>query len=60
MDPGVFKIDLSTVNKTNLGSQSQPSNENANKYLEVVRSMGFECKLFTSFGEGEDVNFFLE
>lgn len=54
LNPDVFKIDLCTVNKTSLGSQSQLSNENANKYLEVVRNMGFECKLFTSFGEGED------
>lgn len=54
LDPSVFKIDLCTVNKTSLGSQSQLSNENANKYLEVVRSMGFESKLFTSFGEGEE------
>ena len=54
LDPCVFKIDLCTVNKTSLGSQSQLSNENANKYLEVVRSMGFESKLFTSFGEGEE------
>ncbi len=54
LDPAMFKIDLCTVNKTNLGAQRQLSHEEANKYLEIAKNMGFECKLFASFGEGEE------
>lgn len=55
LDPKVFKIDFCTVNKTQQGGQRQLSNEEANKYLDIAKGMGFECKLFASFGEGEEV-----
>ena len=54
LKPDVFKIDLCTVNRTTLGSQHQLSNEDANKYLEIATSMGFESKIFASFGDSAD------
>ena len=55
LDPEVFKIDLCTVNKTDLGSQRQLSNEDANKYLQIAKNMGFESKIFASFGDSEEI-----
>lgn len=54
IDPKVFKIDLCTVNKTKLGSQHQLSHEVANNYLEIAQAMGFESKLFASFGDSAE------
>ena len=54
LPPKVFKIDLCTVNKTTLGDQRQLSNEDANKYLEIAVSRGFESKIFASFGDSAD------
>ena len=53
LDPEVFKIDLCTVNKTNLGSQRQLSNEDAHRYLTIAKDMGFESKIFASFGDSD-------
>lgn len=53
LDPEVFKIDLCTVNKTDLGGQRQLSNEDANNYLQIAKDMGFESKIFASIGDGE-------
>ena len=55
LDPEVFKVDLCTVNKTDLGSQRPLSNEDANKYLQLSKDMGFESKIFASFGDGEEM-----
>lgn len=54
LDPQVFSIDLCTVNKTKMGTQRQLSNEEANKYLQIAKDKGFECKLFASFGDAEE------
>lgn len=53
LDPEVFKIDLCTVNKTTLGSQRQLSNEDAHRYLTIAQGMGFESKIFASFGDSD-------
>lgn len=55
LDPEAFKIDLCTVNKTDLGGQRQLSNEDANNYLQIAKDMGFESKIFASFGDGEEM-----
>lgn len=55
LDPEVFKVDLCTVNKTELGNQRQLSNEDANKYLQIAKNMGFESKIFASFGDSEEM-----
>ena len=54
LNPQVFKIDFCTVNKTTLGDQHQLSNEDANKYLNIAREMGFESKIFASFGDSAE------
>jgi len=54
LTPQVFKIDFCTVNKTTLGDQHQLSNEDANKYLNIAREMGFESKIFASFGDSAE------
>lgn len=53
LDKDVFRIDLCAVNKTSTGSQHQLSNEKAREFLEIVKEKGYEGKLFTSFGDGE-------
>lgn len=53
LDKDVFRIDLCDVNKTSLGNQASLSNENAKKLCEVYKSMGFEGKTFSSFGDNE-------
>lgn len=55
LNPEVFKVDLCTVNKTDLGNQQQLSNEDANKYLQIAKEMGFESKIFASFGDSEEM-----
>ena len=54
LDSTIFKIDFCTVNKTDMGSQPQLSNEAAMRYLSIAKELGFECKLFASFGDGEN------
>ena len=54
LNPQVFKIDFCSVNKTTLGDQHQLSNEDANKYLNIARDMGFESKIFASFGDSAE------
>ncbi len=49
----VFKIDLCDVNRTSCGEQRALSNERATELLELVKSKGFEAKLFSSFGDNE-------
>ena len=53
LDKDVFRIDLCAVNKTSTGSQHQLSNAKARELLDVVKEKGYEGKLFTSFGDGE-------
>ena len=55
LDPEVFKVDLCTVNKTDLGNQRQLSHEDANRYLQMTKDLGFESKIFASFGDSEDM-----
>lgn len=50
LNPSIFKIDLCDYNSTSLGEQPQVSNAYANRLLEIVKSKGFEGKLFSSFG----------
>lgn len=52
LDNESFRIDLCTVNDTIAGRQShQLSNKAAIRLLEVARKRGFECKVFSSFGD---------
>ena len=48
-------MDLCTVNKTDLGNQRQLSHEDANRYLQMTKDLGFESKIFASFGDSEDM-----
>ena len=54
LDKELFSIDLCTVNKTKMGVQRQLSNEQANKYLEIAKGLGYDCRLFASFGDAEE------
>ena len=49
LDKNVFRIDLCTLNETHVGSQSAIGKKKVNDLLDVVKNMGFECKLFESF-----------
>lgn len=52
LDKDVFRIDLCSVNDTNVGKQKHSlSNENATKLYDAVINKGFECKMFSSFGQ---------
>lgn len=53
LDKDVFRIDLCDVNKTSNENQLALSNEEANKLFDIVKSKGFEGKIFSSFGEQE-------
>ncbi len=55
LDPNVFRIDLCTVNKTTTGHGNghTMSNEQANNLLDTVHELGFEGKIFTSYGESQ-------
>lgn len=51
LDPEVFRIDLSDFNHTSVTEQSEEiSNEEAHELLTCAESMGFEAKIFSSFG----------
>lgn len=51
LDNNVFKIDLCTPNTTTGMHHKSISNNDAQKLLGIARSNGFECKIFSSFGE---------
>ncbi|MGN0245177.1 MAG: metallophosphoesterase [Lachnospiraceae bacterium] len=54
LDSNVFRIDLCTVNKIVICKNKHVmSNEQANVLLDIVRRMGFEGKIFSSFGESQ-------
>lgn len=54
LDKDIFRIDLCDVNKTSTGKQASPlRNEDAKILCEVLGSMGFEGKTFSSFGDNE-------
>ena len=53
--PEAFKVDFCTVNNTKMGSQRQLSMEDAQKFLDIASSMGFESKLFSSIGDSANV-----
>lgn len=54
LDKDVFRIDLCDVNKTSIGKQASPlRNEDAKNLCQVLTSMGFEGKTFSSFGDNE-------
>lgn len=51
LNPEVFRIDLSDFNHTSVTEQSEEiSNEEAHELLACAESMGFEAKIFSSFG----------
>ena len=54
LDPKVFRIDLSVLNKTNVTENKKTMDATeAGKLLDKATSMGFEAKLFTSFGASQ-------
>ena len=50
----MFRIDLCTLNQTNVGHQNQMSEETAEKLEKFVLDEGYECKLFSSFGDNNN------
>lgn len=54
LDKNVFRIDLCTLNQTKTGSQNQMSEEVAEQLHGLVLEKGFECKLFSSFGDNNN------
>lgn len=55
LDPDVFRIDLCDLNKTKtMQKKSSMSNEEAHELLAITQEMGFEAKIFSSFGA--DIN----
>lgn len=54
LDPAIFRIDLSVLNKTNVTESKATMNAvEAAKLLDCAKNMGFEAKLFTSFGANQ-------
>lgn len=54
LDPDIFRIDLSVLNKTNVTENKKTMDATeAGKLLDKAISMGFEAKLFTSFGASQ-------
>lgn len=51
LDKNVFKIDLCTLNTPSFGSQDSMSYEEAQHLFDLVANAGYECKIFSSFGE---------
>lgn len=52
LDPEIFRIDLSDFNQTSVTEQSvEMSNEEARALLTYAESLGFEAKIFSSFGQ---------
>lgn len=52
LDPEIFRIDLSDFNHTSVTEQSEEvSNEEARALLRCAESLGFETKIFSSFGQ---------
>lgn len=55
LDAEVFKIDLCDMNKASvIEGWKNVNNEDAEKLLEVSTSMGFETKIFSSFGSNQN------
>lgn len=51
LDPRIFRIDLSDFNNTSVTEKAEEmSNEEANALLNFAKRLGFETKIFTSFG----------
>lgn len=51
LDPEIFRIDLSDFNHTSVTESSEEmSNEEAHALLECAEELGFEAKIFSSFG----------
>lgn len=54
LDPAIFRVDLSVLNKTNVTENKKTMDATeASKLLDSAISMGFEAKLFTSFGASQ-------
>ena len=54
LDPEIYKIDLCDLNKVSVIDKWKcVKNEDAEKLLEVSKDMGFETKIFSSFGSNQ-------
>lgn len=54
LDPEIYKIDLCDLNKVSvIDKWKNVKNEDAEKLLEVSESLGFETKIFSSFGSNQ-------
>ena len=54
LDPTIFRIDLCAVNNTAAGRQHDTHYDAALGLMDYVKSMAFECKIFTSIGDAQE------